>query len=73
MSDLIIEIKDHVDSRGVKYYTVHELLGIRKGEMYWYDWEDKFYSWYAANRARQDAINKYLRDDKNKLKGIRIT
>ena len=73
MSDLTIEIKEHTDNRGVKYYTLHELMSIHKGNMYWYDWEDRFYSWYAANSARQEAIQKALKENKNKLSGIRIT
>ena len=64
--ETIIHIRENTDARGVKYYTLRELTGIHKGNMYWFDWEQRFYSWAMANKAREEDI---LEDKKEREKG----
>ena len=71
--ETIIQIRENTDNRGVRYYTLRELAGIHKGNMYWFDWDNKFYSWAMANKAREDAIRKDKKEQEKGLDGFIVT
>jgi hypothetical protein len=71
--ETVIQIRENTDNRGVRYYTLRELAGIKRGNMYWFDWDQKFYSWAMANRAREEAIRNDKKENDKGTSGLIIT